>query len=196
MIILDGTIPEEDALNSVLKGFLKQFESYKIHNSTKTLFKDNISVYKKIDITQPLARLFGEAYAFAENGKTYTLIKISDSENGLSINFSDFENSFEILTFKSEGKKILVENIDAKEKLAQNGDKASQAFLGYAYLTGDGVSINYERAFYWNKKLAESGYAGAMYLLGLQFKGGLGIKKDVVKGEYWIKEAKKNGFEK
>jgi TPR repeat protein len=195
IVILDNQLSTNEALTSVLKGFLKSFEKYKVHNSTKTTFKGNISDYKKIEITEYGMVFYGEAFAFEKNGKVFTLIKLSDSENGLSEHFVEFENSFEFLTYQKKKKEQLNQNIAEQEKLAEKGDKASQAFLGYAYLTGDGATKNYERAFYWNKKLAESGYGGAMHLLGYQYKEGLGTKKDVTKGDYWIKEAKKNGFE-
>jgi TPR repeat protein len=195
IVILDNQLSTSEALTSVLKGFLKSFEKYKVHNSTKTTFKGNISDYKKIEVTKFGMVFNGEAFAFEKNGKVFTLIKLSDSENGLSEYFTEIENSFEFLTYQKKKKEQLNTNITEQEKLAEGGDKTSQAFLGYAYLTGDGATKNYDRAFYWNKKLAESGYGGAMYLLGYQYKEGLGTKKDVTKGDYWMKEAKKNGFE-
>jgi hypothetical protein len=194
LVILDNPLSEEEALKFGLKGFLKSFDNYQIHNSTKAAFKGNVSVYKKIDITESSIKFFGEAFAFIKNNKTFTLIKLCDSETGLNENFSEFENSFEVLSSKNSDQNSIKEDISKKEKLAKEGDKVSQAFLGYAYLTGNGAPINYEKAFYWNKKLAESGYAGAMYLLGHQYKEGLGTQKDLDKGNYWTNEAKKNGF--
>lgn len=193
IVILDETLTAEEALKFVLKGFFKSFKNYQINNSSKSLFKENKAVYKTIEITDYTFTIHGEAYSFNKSGKTFAFIKLSNNKNKLTKTFSDIEDSFEVLSYKFQRPDSILVDINEKEKLARQGDKLSQAFLGYAYLTGKGAHIDYERAFYWNKKLAESGYAGAMYLLGYQYIEGLGTKKDLAKGNYWKSEAIKNG---
>jgi len=195
ILLFTQEFSEDEALKFVLKGFLKTFDAYKVHNSTKTSFKGNVSVYKKIDVSKNSTDYFCEAFAFTRDNNTYVILKATDNKNGLISNFSDFENTFEFLNNKPKANNKHSINIDSLERLAKNGDVKCQLSLAYAYFTGDGASIDYKKAFYWNNKMAEAGYAGAMYILGFQYKEGIGTKKNIEKGDYWIKEAKRNGYE-
>ena len=46
---------------------------------------------------------------------------------------------------------------------AEAGDKEFQSCLGTMYYKGEGVSIDYEKAFYWVKKAAAQEHVNAMY---------------------------------
>src|ERR1700722_4194549 len=70
--------------------------------------------------------------------------------------------------------------------LAQNGDPAAQAYMGYLYAIGRGVPQDYTQAALWYRRAAEQGHAGAQYELGLLYDKGQGIPVNVIQAEKWL----------
>ena len=52
-------------------------------------------------------------------------------------------------------------NIKKIIEIAEAGDMKFQSCLGTMYYNGDGVSIDYEKAFYWVKKAAAQEHVNA-----------------------------------
>ena len=61
---------------------------------------------------------------------------------------------------------------------ANAGDMVSQNILGWAYLSGQGVTQDYSMAFRWISKSAEQGNTWALGQLGLMYQNGYGVSKD------------------
>ena len=71
------------------------------------------------------------------------------------------------------------ENIVIECKTPANaGDMVSQNILGWAYLSGQGVTQDYSIAFSWISKSAEQGNSWALGQLGLMYQNGYGVSKD------------------
>jgi TPR repeat protein len=70
--------------------------------------------------------------------------------------------------------------------LAQNGDPAAQAYLGYLYAIGRGVPQDYTQAAIWYRRAAEQGHSGAQYELGLLYDKGQGVPVNVIQAEKWL----------
>jgi len=70
--------------------------------------------------------------------------------------------------------------------LAQNGDPAAQAYLGYLYAMGRGVPQNYTQAAIWYRRAADQGHSGAQYQLGLLYDKGQGVPVNVIQAEKWL----------
>ena len=66
-------------------------------------------------------------------------------------------------------------------KKAEQGDAKAQASLGYAYLYGEGIKKDYEKAAEWYTKSAEQGYAMGQCGLGYMYEKGLGVEKNYEK---------------
>ena len=77
---------------------------------------------------------------------------------------------------------------------AEAGDKIFQSCLGTMYYKGDGVSIDYEKAFYWIKKAAAQEHINAMYNLGYMYWSGEGTLEDYEKAFYWFSTAAEQRF--
>ena len=58
---------------------------------------------------------------------------------------------------------------------ANAGDMVSQNILGWAYLSGQGVTQDYSIAFSWISKSAEQGNTWALGQLGLMYQNGYGV---------------------
>lgn len=79
---------------------------------------------------------------------------------------------------------------------ADKGDTESQFRLGNIYLNGDGVPIDYKKAFEWYEKAALRGHADAQFSLGLMYdKGHIGIPKNNVNAYAWYKLSSEQGLE-
>jgi TPR repeat protein len=85
-------------------------------------------------------------------------------------------------------------NIKQIIEKAEAGDMLSQSTLGTMYYQGDGVSIDYEKAFYWVKKSAAQEHINAMYNLGYMYWSGDGTSQDYEKAFYWFSKAAEQGF--
>lgn len=70
--------------------------------------------------------------------------------------------------------------------LAEQGDPAAQAYLGFMFETGRGVPQNYTEAAMWYRRSAEQGYGAAQYALGLLYDKGFGVPRDVVEANKWL----------
>jgi TPR repeat protein len=70
--------------------------------------------------------------------------------------------------------------------LAEQGDPAAQAYLGFMFETGRGVPQNYGEAAMWYRRSAEQGYGAAQYFLGLLYDKGFGVPRDVVEASKWL----------
>jgi uncharacterized protein len=70
--------------------------------------------------------------------------------------------------------------------LAQNGDPAAQAYMGYLYTVGRGVPQDYTQAAIWYRRAAEQGHSGAQYELGLLYDKGQGVPVNVIQAEKWL----------
>ena len=70
--------------------------------------------------------------------------------------------------------------------LAQNGNPAAQAYLGYLYAVGRGVPQDYTQAAIWYRRAAEQGHPGAQYELGLLYDKGQGVPVNVIQAEKWL----------
>lgn len=76
---------------------------------------------------------------------------------------------------------------------AEQGDAASQFYLGNMYNTGIGVEKNKEKAHLWYMKSAEQGDPKAQYNLGLMYTQGNGVRPDKREGVVWLeRSANKN----
>src|SRR6202044_2288505 len=70
--------------------------------------------------------------------------------------------------------------------LAQNGDPAAQAYMGYLYAIGRGVPQDYTQAAIWYRRAAEQGHPGAQFELGLLYDKGQGVPQDNTEAEKWL----------
>ena len=70
--------------------------------------------------------------------------------------------------------------------LAERGDPAAQAYLGFLFETGRGVPQNYTEAAMWYRRSAEQGYGAAQFSLGLLYDKGFGVPRDVVEANKWL----------
>jgi TPR repeat protein len=70
--------------------------------------------------------------------------------------------------------------------LAERGDPAAQAWLGFLFETGRGVPQNYTEAAMWYRRAAEQGDSLAQYSLGLLYDRGQGVPRDIVEASKWL----------
>src|SRR4051812_45223624 len=70
--------------------------------------------------------------------------------------------------------------------LAEAGDPAAQAYLGFMFETGRGVPRNYTEAAMWYRRAAEQGNSLAQYSLGLLYDKGQGVPQDIVEANKWL----------
>lgn len=70
--------------------------------------------------------------------------------------------------------------------LAQRGDAAAQAYLGFLYAMGRGVPQDYTQAALWYRRAADQGHSGAQYELGLLYDKGQGVPQNVIEAEKWL----------
>lgn len=70
--------------------------------------------------------------------------------------------------------------------LAQRGNAAAQALLGFMYANGQGVPQGYEVATFWYNRAAQQGDTTAQYLLGLMYDKGFGVPLDEIAAHMWL----------
>jgi uncharacterized protein len=70
--------------------------------------------------------------------------------------------------------------------LAEQGNPAAQAYLGFLFETGRGVPQNYTEAAMWYRRAAEQGDSLAQYSLGLLYDKGQGVPQDIVEASKWL----------
>ena len=70
--------------------------------------------------------------------------------------------------------------------LAEQGQPAAQAYLGFLFQTGRGVPQNFTEAAMWYRRAAEQGDSLAQYSLGLLYDKGQGVPRDIVEANKWL----------
>jgi uncharacterized protein len=70
--------------------------------------------------------------------------------------------------------------------LAERGNAAAQALVGFMYANGQGVPQGYDMATYWYRLAADHGDTTAQYLLGLMYDKGFGVPLDDVAAHMWL----------
>ena len=85
-------------------------------------------------------------------------------------------------------------NFETTKQQTQQDNADAQYNLGLMYYNGQGVKMDYKKAFYWFKKSAEQGNAQAQILLGEIYQTGYGgTPQDEKKALYWFKKSAENG---
>jgi len=77
--------------------------------------------------------------------------------------------------------------------LAKAGDAEAQYRIGRLFDRGEGVEVNYEEAFAWNRKAANQGHIVAMYNLGVFYREGEGTFQDYAQSAAWFRKAAERG---
>ena len=78
---------------------------------------------------------------------------------------------------------------------AENGDQNAMERAAMAYLNGDGVEKDGEKAAFWFRKLAEAGSPAGMFNYGLFCAKGYGVKRDFAEAAKWMRKADEAGDE-
>ncbi len=83
-------------------------------------------------------------------------------------------------------------SIEKWHKKAKEGSIVAQGILGNAYLWGEEVTPDYQKALKWLELPATKGVARSLFNLGYMYEKGLGVTQDVDKAiEYYKKAAKR-----
>ena len=77
-------------------------------------------------------------------------------------------------------------NIQQIIKNAEAGDMESQYLLSHKYHEGDGVSKDYEKAFYWVSKAAAQGHTSSQFNLGYMNYHGKATSQDYEKAFFLV----------
>lgn len=80
-------------------------------------------------------------------------------------------------------------------KFAKQGKAHAQLYLGFAYLRGHGVPIDYVEAARWFRMAAEQGEGRAQYWLGRLYREGKNVGLNKSEALQWIEAAKKQGYD-
>lgn len=80
-----------------------------------------------------------------------------------------------------------------KVEAAEEGDKFAMAQVALAYLNGDDVDQDPEKAAYWYGRLADSGDSEAAFNLGLMYAKGFGVERDFIKASEYMEKARDRG---
>ena len=84
-------------------------------------------------------------------------------------------------------------DFDEKVEAAEEGDKFAMAQVALAYLNGDDVDQDPEKAAYWYDRLADSGDSEAAFNLGLMYAKGFGVERDFIKASEYMEKARDYG---
>jgi hypothetical protein len=84
-------------------------------------------------------------------------------------------------------------DFESQVRLAEWGDAAAQAYLGWMYEQGKGVQQNHVEAVRWYRKAADQEHAGAQASLGFAYFDGKGVGQDKVKAVRWYRKAAEHG---
>ena len=82
-----------------------------------------------------------------------------------------------------------------KQTAEVNDDYALMNRIGNMYWSGEGTSVDYDRAVYWYRKSAEGGFAWAKYNLGDCYRQGRGVAKDLSVAIRWYSAAADDGID-
>ena len=77
--------------------------------------------------------------------------------------------------------------------LAQSGDAASQAGIGFMYHRGLGIAVDNEKAAYWLRQAAEHGQPEGQLMLGSLYFYGAGVEKNYIQAYAWCDLAQDGG---
>lgn len=80
------------------------------------------------------------------------------------------------------------------EQAASMNHPYAQYNLAVIYQKGDGVELDFNKAFYYFKQSAEKGFSQAQYNLGMMYYRGDGTQKDDSEAKKWWKKAADQGF--
>ena len=71
------------------------------------------------------------------------------------------------------------------QRLAEQGNAATQYYLGGMYDFGEGVPENDAEAVKWYRRAAEQGDADAQYVIGLMYYKGTGVPRNYLRAHVW-----------
>jgi len=77
---------------------------------------------------------------------------------------------------------------------AKRGDPKMQYLLATRYRDGEGVPLNFKKAFNLFHLSALKNFAPAQYQLGMMFRHGLGVKPNHELARYWLRKAAKRSY--
>ncbi len=83
---------------------------------------------------------------------------------------------------------------DELAPLAESGDADAQCKVGFLYLNGQGVPLDYTEADKWLRQSAQQGYAEAQFHLAMNYDLGRGVPKDVIQSYIWSTLAANQGY--
>ena len=84
-------------------------------------------------------------------------------------------------------------DMDSMRNLAEQGDPAAQFALGAHYVTGEGVTQDYNEAVHWFSLAAAQGHVVAQSTLGAYYAIGRGVSQDYAKAYFWSLLAQAGG---
>lgn len=89
----------------------------------------------------------------------------------------------------------MIDGMDIEEKLdaANDGNEFAIAQVAVAYLNGDGVEQDPEKAAFWYEKLDGLGDPEAAFNLGLMYAKGHGVERDFIKASEYMEKARDRG---
>ncbi len=77
--------------------------------------------------------------------------------------------------------------------LAEAGDPNAQVGVGYLYLNGYGVEVDYSEALKWLRLGSEQGHQDGQVLLGTMYDNGWGVAKNPAEAVRWYRAAAEQG---
>ena len=77
--------------------------------------------------------------------------------------------------------------------LAIRGNARAEFYIGYMYLNGQGVAVNYDEAMKWLGRAAARGNSKAMFHLGFMYYAGIGTPCDYAEAEHLFSMAARRG---
>ena len=75
---------------------------------------------------------------------------------------------------------------------AEQGDADAQFNLGFMYLMGEAIPLDYKEAFRWYRASAVQGKSSAQGSLGAMYRAGLGLPQDYILAHMWYNLAVAN----
>jgi len=80
-------------------------------------------------------------------------------------------------------------SIDKLLDLAKKGDIEAQYQAGIRYVSGKGVTHDYEEGMKWLRMSADRGYVTAQYVIGMSYALGEFVKQDFREAAIWLRKA-------
>jgi TPR repeat protein len=96
-------------------------------------------------------------------------------------------------TGRSGYAKNVAEGVRHFRRAGDKGYAPAQAFMGYFYKHGEGVTQDYREAARWYRMAAEKGHAGAQNDLALLYLDGSGVPKDKNEAIKWLRLSAQQG---